>query len=170
MSYISWALSFFDRHSGFISAVGLILAAIGLLLTVRQLSLYRQELRDRATEEERFAWERILKMLHQVAQFAGKAHVSSAVHSPWNKQLGYVPPEIEAMYGPAQDSLLSYWHQLRVELSLMPDGPLVRTIESFMDKYNDSADGRASKAFLDDLPAITHAVTEHAQKSFHTGK
>lgn len=169
-SYLAWALSFLDRHSGMIAAVGLIVAAIGLLLTARQLSLYRQELRNRATEEERLAWERILKILNQVAHFASAAHVSSARHSPWIAKVGYVPPEVVGAYGPAQASLLSYWQQLRIDVSLMPDEPLVRKIEAFLEQYGHDADARASKEFIDNLAPISQAVIKRAQRNFHTTK
>jgi hypothetical protein len=45
-AYLSRALYFLDRHSGLISAVGLVLAAIGLLLTLRYLILYETELKN----------------------------------------------------------------------------------------------------------------------------
>lgn len=167
MSYVIRSLVFLDKHSGLISAVGLILAAVGLFLAARQLSLYRHELKQRTVESERLAWERILKLLHQVAQFAAAAHLSSVTHSPLARNTGYLPPDIEAGYGPAQQSLLSHWQQLMVELSLMPDGTLVETIGQFIAKYQ-SADSRASKKFLDDLPTITHRVNGRAQKNFVT--
>lgn len=168
MIYALRALVFLDKQSGLISAVALVFAALGLFLSARQLSLYRKELKDRAAESERLAWERILKLLHQVAQFAAAANLSSVTQSPIAKKTGYLPPDVASEYGPAQQNLLSYWHQLRVEMSLMPDGPLTESIEKFINKYNQSADSRASQEFLSDLPPITHRVTERAQRSFRT--
>lgn len=169
VDFILRLFAFLDRHAAIgslVAAIGLVLAGVGLLFTKQQLSLYREELRDQAKQRERLAWERILKLLHQVVLFAAQANQSSAVHSPIAKQNGVLPPDLAAKYEPAQVNLLAYWHQLRVELSLMPDGPVVQKVDDFMRKYDSSADARASKQFLDALPTITHLVSEHAQKSF----
>jgi len=72
-----------DRYSGLISAIGLILAATGLLLTLYYLRLYQSQLRSDKNEQKRLAWERILKLLHQIAIWSAAANLSSATHSPF---------------------------------------------------------------------------------------
>jgi hypothetical protein len=166
MSYFLRALNFLDKHSGLISAVGLILAGIGLLLTLRYLRLYQTELKNHAVEQERLTWERVLKLLHQIAKFAALANLSSTNHSPIFKQYGFLPPEVAERYGPASESLLSYWHQLKVELDIMPDSALINTLQEFVEKYDSSADLRASEQFAGDIQPITRQVSGRAQKSF----
>ncbi|MGA7795594.1 MAG: hypothetical protein WCA19_21380 [Candidatus Acidiferrales bacterium] len=159
-------LCFLDRHSGLISAVGLVLAGIGLLLTLRYLEIYKGEIKQQGVEQERLAWERILKLLHQVAKWAALANLSSVKHSSLAKAQGFLPPEIAAKYAPATENLLSYWHQLKVELDIMPDSSLIEKIKEFVAKYDLSADSRASEEFADDLQPITHQVIKRAEKSF----
>jgi hypothetical protein len=155
-----------DWHSGLISAVGLVMAAIGLLLTLRYLKLYEKEIKKQGVEQERLAWERILKLLHQVAKYAALANLSSANHSPIAKAHGFLPPDLAAKYEFASETLLSYWHQLKVELDIMPDSTLIDKIQEFVAKYDLSADSRASEQFANDLYPVTRQVSEHAQKSF----
>src|ERR1019366_2362412 len=116
VAFLVRSLHFLDRHSGLISAFGLILAAVGLLLTTWYLRLYRREIKNQGLEQERLAWERILKLLHQVAKYAAMANLSSVTHSPIAKANGFLPPDIAAKYEFASMNLLSYWHQLRVEM------------------------------------------------------
>ena len=165
MSSLQRVLLFLDEHSGLISAVGLVLAAIGLLLTLRYLIVYQGEVKKQRLEQERQAWERILKPLHQVAVYAAEANLSSVTHSRMAERLGFLPPEVAARYGGASETLLLYWHQLRVELELMPSSGLVDKIQQFILGY-DAADDRASEQFANDLHPITHEVVERAQKSF----
>jgi hypothetical protein len=165
MCFLQRVLVFLDRHSGLISAVGLVLAGLGLLLTLRYLRLYQGELERQGVEQERLAWERILKLLHQVAIYAAEANLSSVTHSRLARQLGFLPPEVAAKYGPASETLLNYWHQLRVELDLMPNSDLIDRIQRFIGGY-EAADDRASEQFANDLYPITHAVAERAQRVF----
>jgi hypothetical protein len=171
VAFLARSLHFLDRHSGLISAVGLILAAVGLLLTIRYLRLYSREIKNQGLEQERLAWERILKLLHQVAKYAAMANLSSVNHSPYAKANGgYLPPEIAAKYGVASENLLSYWHQLKVEMDIMPDSDLINTLQTFVSKYDPSTDSRASEAFAKDLHPLTHKVSSRAQKSFQNKK
>lgn len=163
-----WRLfQFLDGHSGLISAVGLVLAAIGVLLTLKYIRLYRTEIERDRVEQERLAWERILRLLNQIAFQGAIVNLSSVRHSPLAKATGFLPPDVAARYGTASEALLGYWHQLKVEVSIMPESTLVDKIQAFTDKY-ESADSKASNAFLADLPAITHEVTSRAQKHFKT--
>jgi hypothetical protein len=159
-------ISFLDRHSGAISAVGLVLAAGGVLLNFVYTRMYAGELSGGRVEVERLAWERILKLLNQVIEYATAARMSSVNHSPLVKVLGFLPADLAAKYESAAYSLLSYWHQLRVEVSLMPHSSLVGEIESFMSKYSASADARASEQFGKDITPIVLKVNERARKSF----
>lgn len=171
VAFLIRSLQFLDRHSGLISAVGLILAAVGLLLTIWYLRLYRREIKNEGLEQERLAWERILKLLHQVAKYAAMANLSSVTHSPYAKANGgYLLPEIAAKYSAASENLLSYWHQLRVEMEIMPGSDLIDTLQAFVSKYDQSADSRASEAFAKDLYPLTHQVSNRAQKSFQKKK
>jgi len=170
MPFLFRLLNFLEKHSGLISAVGLVLAAIGVLLTLVYLRLYSSELADQRVEQERLAWERILRAMHQVAKFAAMAQLSSATHSPFLKKLGFVPLEIAEKYGSAQENLLNYWHQLKLELDIMPDSHLADTIQSFVAKYDSSADARATDAFSADIQPITRQVSLRAQKAFRTRK
>jgi hypothetical protein len=165
MSSLQRVLLFLDEHSGLISAVGLVLAGIGLLLTLQYLKMYQGEVKKQRVEQERLAWERILKLLHQVAVYAAEANLSSVTHSRLTKKLGFLPPEVAARYGQASETLLIYWHQLRVELELMPSTDLVERIQQFILRY-DAADDRASEQFANDLYPITHEAVERAQRSF----
>jgi hypothetical protein len=165
MHFLQRGLIFLDRHSGLISAVGLVLAGIGVLLTLKYLLLYREEVRKQRVEQERLAWERILKLLHQIAKYSALANLSSVNHSPLAVQ-GVLPPEIAVKYEFATETLFSYWHQLRVELDLMPDSTLIERIQGFVLKYDSSADARASVQFGNDLSPITQEVIPRAQKSF----
>jgi hypothetical protein len=158
-------LRFLDQHSGLISAVGLLIAATGLILTLIYLQLYRRELGNQGVEQERLAWERILKLLHQVAKYAADANLSSVTHSKYAKGTGYLPPDLAARYGPASENLLSYWHQLKVEMDIMPDSDLIGALQEFVPKY-ESADSRASDQFMMDLTPIVHKVANRARKSF----
>jgi hypothetical protein len=167
MAYLYRFLCFLDNHSGLISAVGLVLASIGLILTVRYLQLYKGEIKQQGVEQERLAWERILKLLHQVAKYGAMANLSSIVHSPILKKTGILPPEFAEDYGPASENLLNYWHQLKVELDIMPDSTLIDKIQDFMPNY-ESADSRASGQFVPDLAPIIHEVAKKAEKSFGT--
>jgi hypothetical protein len=153
-----------DRHSGLISAIGLILAATGLLLTLHYLRLYQSQLRSDKSEQQRLAWERILKLLHQIAVWSTKANLSSATHSPLIQQHGFLPPEIAASYGPASDTLFGYWLQLKVELDLMPPSQIIDNIRTFIEKYDSSTDLRASTQFGTDLLPLTAAVRPLAQR------
>lgn len=166
MAWLVRSLHFLDRHSGLISSVGLVLAAIGLLLTLIYLQLYRDEIKSQGVEQERLAWERVLKLLHQVAKYAALANLSSVNHSPIAKAQGFLPPEIAAKYEFASENLLSYWHQLKVEMDIMPDSDLIDTLQEFVSKYDLSADSRASEQFAKDIYPITHKVSNRAQKSF----
>jgi hypothetical protein len=159
-------LDFLDKHSGLISAVGLLLAGVGILLTLRYLKLYERELKNQQGEQERSAWERVLKLLHQVAKWAAMANLSSINHSLLAKKIGFLPPDLAAKYGPATETLLSYWHQLKVELDIMPDSVLIQEIQAFIAKYDASTDARASELFISDLTPITRKVSERAQKVF----
>jgi hypothetical protein len=171
VAFLVRSLHFLDRHSGLISAFGLILAAVGLLLTTWYLRLYRREIKNQGLEQERLAWERILKLLHQVAKYAAMANLSSVTHSPYAKANGgYLPPEIAAKYSVAAENLLSYWHQLKVEMDIMPDSDLIDTLQAFVSKYDPSTDSRASEAFAKDLYPLTHQVSNRAQKSFQIKK
>jgi hypothetical protein len=171
MPCLRHSLYFLDRHSGLISAVGLVLAGVGLLLTLKYLLLYQAEVENQRVEQERMAWERILKLLHQVAKYAALAHISSVNHSPIAKAQGFLPPDLAAKYDLASETLLSYWHQLKVELDIMPDSALIDTIQQLIAKYDLSADSRASEQFADDLYPVTQLVSERARKSFrnHVG-
>lgn len=166
MPFLCRALDFLQRNSGLISAVGLVLAAIGVLLTLLYLRLYSSELARQRIEQERLAWERVLRALHQVAKFAAMAQLSSATHSPFLKKLGFVPVEIAEGYKSAQENLLNYWHQLKLELDIMPDSPLSDTIQAFIEKYDASADSRATEEFAVDIQPITRQVSQKAQKTF----
>jgi uncharacterized protein YigA (DUF484 family) len=156
MDYLIRVIDFFDRHSGLISAVGLVLAAIGLLLTYGQLRLYRDEIRNERVEKERLAWERMLKLLHEVARYAAEAQISSATHSP------LALPNFDD-YQAATETLFSYWHQLQVEMNIMPASDLTDTLRAFVSKYQ-SADSRASEQFIKDLTPIVFKVANLAQK------
>jgi len=87
--------------------------------------MYARDLSEQRIEAERLAWERILKLLHQVIEYATAARMSSVNHSPLAKASGFLPPDVAAKYESVAYSLLSYWHQLRVEVSLMPPSSLV---------------------------------------------
>lgn len=169
MVYMSRFLFFLDNHSGLISAVGLVLAGTGLILTVRYLQLYREEIKQQGIEQERQAWERVLKLLHQVANYGAKANLSSTNHSPYLKMQGILPPDIAAKYSSASENLLSYWHQLKVELDIMPDSILIDKIQEVMARY-ESADSRASAQFIPDLTPAIHEVAKKAEKSFGNQK
>jgi hypothetical protein len=165
-------VSFLDRHSGLISAVGLVLAAIGLLfttfgllLTLRYLRLYRGEIRNQAKEQERLAWERILKILHQIAKWSAMANQSSVQHSRFAVN-GVLPQDLADRYGPASETLLGYWLQLKTELGIMPDCRLIEEIQSFVDEFDTSTDARASEAFATALYPISRSVSVRAQRSF----
>ena len=166
MGYLSRLLWSLDRHSGSIAAVGLVVAGIGLLLTLRYLKLYEKELENQMVEQERLAWERILKLLNQVAKYCALAQVSSVFHSPIAKAQGFLPPELAAQYEPAQRSLLDYWHQLKVELDIMPQSELRDMIWSLIWKYDGSSDSRASEEFANELPPVVRKASERAQKLF----
>jgi hypothetical protein len=166
MTFLVRSLHFLDRHSGLISAVGLVLAAAGLLLTVYYLQLYRREIKNQGVEQERLAWERILKLLHQVAKYGVMANLSSVNHSPHVKTHGFLPPDLAAEYRSAAENLLSYWLQLKVELDIMPDSPLIDNVQGFIAKYDQSADSRATVQFVPDLTPIIHEVAKKAEKSF----
>jgi len=154
-----------DKHSGLISSVGLVLAAMGVLLTLYYLRLYSSEIRRHEQEQERLAWERILKLVHRVIEYAAQANLSSVAYSPLGK-VGFLQPDIAAKYGPAQESLLSYWHELRVELSMMPDSPFTDEVQQFIAKYDGSADARASVEFQVDIIPIAYKISQKARKSF----
>ena len=153
-SLISW----FDRHSGLISAIGLLLATIGLILTPIYLILYSRQLKSESDERGRLSWERILKLLHEVAKWSAAANISSVNHSPLIQQLGALPPQIAAKYGTASETLLSYWLQLKLELDLMPPAEIIDNIRTFIQQYDASADQRASAQFGNDLLPLTEAV------------
>lgn len=87
-------------------------------------------------------------------------------HSPLVKRDGFLPQEVAAKYEYAQETLLSYWHQLKLELAIMPESPLIDTIQGFIAKYDASADSRASEAFAGDIQPITQQVSLKAQKKF----
>ena len=158
IDHLRRSLQFLDRHSGLISAIGLVLAAIGILLTLRYIRLYTAEIASHRSEQERLAWERMLRLLNQVAFQGAIVNLSSKV-------TGFLPPDVAARYGPASEALLSYWHQLRVEVNIMPESKLTEKIEAFIAKY-ESSDSRASDGFLKSLYPIAHEVTDRAQKSF----
>jgi hypothetical protein len=153
-----------EQYSGLISAIGLILAAIGLLLTLYYLQLYQSQLRSDRNEQQRLAWERILKLLHQIAIWSAAANLSSVTHSPLIQQQGFVPPEIAARYGPASETLFAYWLQLKVELSIMPPFTIIDNIRAFIQQYDLSTDLRASAQFGADLLPLTTAVRPLAQR------
>ncbi len=153
-----------DRHSGLISAVGLLLAAIGLILTLIYLSLYSRQLKAESDERRRLSWERILKLLHEVAKWSAAANLSSVNHSPLIQQLGALPPQIAANYSIASETLLSYWLQLKLELDLMPPSEIIDNIRTFIQQYDASADQRASAQFGDDLRPLTDAVRPLARR------
>jgi hypothetical protein len=159
-SLICWL----DRHSGLISAVGLLLAAIGLILTLIYLILYSSQLKSESDERRRLSWERILKLLHEVAKWSAAANLSSVNHSPLIQQLGVLPPQIAANYGTASETLLSYWLQLKLELDLMPPSEIIENVRTFIQQYDASADQRASGQFGEDLLPLTEAVRPLAQR------
>jgi hypothetical protein len=132
---------------------------------VRYLQLYKGEIKQQGVEQERQAWERVLKLLHQVAKYSAMANLSSANHSPYVKKLGFVPPDIAWKHESASENLLSYWHQLKAELDIMPGSTLIDKILDFMAGY-ESADSRASGQFVPDLTPIVHEVAKKAEKSF----
>jgi hypothetical protein len=165
MNFLRCILSSIEKHSGLISAIGLLLAAIGLLLTLYYLKLYQSQLKSDKSERQRLEWERILKLLHQIAIWSAAANLSSVKHSPLMKQQGFVPPEISAKYGPASETLFGYWLQLKVELDIMPPSEIIDRIRTFIQKYDLSTDLRASVQFGDDLRPLTDAVRPLAQRS-----
>lgn len=162
--YSHCLLNFLDRHSGALSTVGLIMAALGLLLTLRYLSIYQREIRERQVEQKRLEWERILKLLHQIAKYAAMANVASATHSPLLQAQGFLPPQIAEGYKPAVESLFAYWHQLRVELDIMPMSELIQELQEFILLYDASTDAKASEQFAHDLFPITAKVKARARK------
>ncbi len=164
MSFVREILSFLDRHSGLISAIGLVLAGVGLLLTLKYLKLYQQQIRDQAVEGERLTWERILKILHQIAKWAAMANQSSVRHSRFAVN-GILPEDLANRYGPASETLLNYWLQLKTELMIMPSSPLVEEIQNFVGDFDTSADARASERFAEALYPITRSVGQRAQRS-----
>ena len=153
-----------DRHSGLISAIGLILAGTGLLLTLYYLQLYQSQIRSDKNEQQRLAWERILKLLHQIAIWSAAANLSSATRSPLIQQQGFVPPEIAARYGPASETLFGYWLQLKVELDIMPPSDIIDNIRTFIQQYDLNTDLRASAQFGTDLLPLTAAVRPLARR------
>jgi len=167
MNGIYRLLDFLDRHSGLISAVGLVLAAIGLLLTLRYLRVYEREIKSQRSEQKRQDWERILRLLNEISSHYARAHLASEQHSPLVRRLGCVPPDIAADYEDASTSLLSYFRQLRLELLIMPNSPLMDLILRFVDRYHSNAEARASEQFGKDLRPITEWVSKEARKSFN---
>ena len=142
------------------------MAAVGLLLTLKYLRLYEREIKLQRVEQKRLAWERILKLMHQVAKFAALANISSVNHSRLARPQGFLPPQIAAKYDSASENLLSYWLQLKGELDIMPGDGAIDEIQAFIAKYDASADSRASEAFGNELQPITHRVRDRAEKSF----
>lgn len=159
-SIIDWL----DRHSGSISAVGLVLAAVGLILTLIYLIIYTRQLSAERDERRRLAWERILKLLHEIATWSAAANLSSANHSPLIQQLGFLPPAVGAGYARASETLLGYWLQLKLELDLMPPADVIGQIRAFIAQYDLSADDRASAQFGDQLQPLTALVRPFAQR------